>query len=325
MDKYPRMFIISSTLYLLTGTLMGVLMASHAIDTWFRFVHIHLNLFGFMAMMIFGVAYHILPRFMGKSVKWPMLIPLHFYSANIGLIGMMLTYIVGGYIDPDKKTAGMFFEMFAGFSTLAVILFATNIIPVMLMTKRKTPVAAPSPPPAASSPSPGEKAAVTISADMKISEVLAKRPETLSVFINAGFKALADPEKRKTMGDKLVLKTACQIRGINLDELLEKLNGPISEETADAGAGAPPLPETPPQELSLKRGEMVTLKTPVGHMIQVYPETRKVLEDNYGGECFTCPGMAIETIEQTANMHSKAPEDILRQINTIVEDALKKA
>ena len=324
MDKYPRMFIISSTLYLLIGTLMGVLMASHAIDTWFRFVHIHLNLFGFMAMMVFGVAYHILPRFMGKSIRWPMLIPLHFYSATIGLVGMMLTYIAGGYIDPDKKTAGIFFEMFAGFSTLAVILFAANIIPVMLMTKRKAPLAAPAPP-AAPSSSPGGKPAININADMKISEVLEQRPETLGVFIGAGFKALADPEKRKTMGDKLVLKTACQIRGINLDELLEKLNGPISEEAAGAGTELPPLPETPPQELSLKRGEMVTLKTPVGHMIQVYPETRRVLEENYGGECFTCPGMAIETIEQTANMHNKAPEDILGQINAIVEEALKKA
>ncbi len=159
---------------------------------------------------------------------------------------------------------------------------------------------------------------------MKIGEIIEKKPETLGVFINAGFKAMADPEKRKSMGEKLVLKTACQIRGINLDELLGKLNGPISTEEAKAEPAAPAAPQVPAQDLSLKKGDLVELKTPVGHMIQVYPETKKVLEDNYGGECFTCPGMAIETVEQTAHMHNKDPQDILNQINAIVKDVLEK-
>jgi hypothetical protein len=160
---------------------------------------------------------------------------------------------------------------------------------------------------------------IKITADMKIGEILEKKPGTLNVFINAGFKAFADPEKRKAMGDKLVLKTACQIKGIKLDELLGKLNS--NEEVKVETIASPELPK---QELSLKRGDMAVLTTPVGHMIQAYPETKKVLEDNYGGECFTCPGMAVETIEQTANMHNKDPEDILNQVNTIIKDALGK-
>lgn len=323
MDKYPRMFIISSVIYLLIGTMMGTLMASRALDPFYRFIHIHLNLFGFMAMVVFGVAYHILPRFMGKSIKFPILVPLHFYSAHIGLIGMMIAYAAHGYVDPDQKLAYVLFQMSAGFASLAVIFFAVNIIPVLIMTQRK-PINVPAPAPA---PTPQPKAEskpdVTFTADMKIGEILEKRPETLSVFVNAGFKALADPEKRKSMGEKLVLKTACQIRGIDLNDLLSKLNGPISAEEAKVEE-APAAPKVPELQLSIKRGDLIELKTPVGHMIQVYPETRKVLEDNYGGECFTCPGMAIETIEQTAHMHNKAPEDILNQINTIVKDALGK-
>ena len=318
MDKYPRMFMISSITYLLIGTTMGTMMASHLLDPTYRFIHIHLNLFGFMAMMVFGVAYHILPRFMGKTIKWPALVPTHFYVANIGLIGMMLSYLADGYIDPDQKMAARMFEMFAGFSTLAVILFAVNIIPVLLLTKRKA-VVAPSEMPS-SGPAQGAVGGdVEITADMKIGEILEKKPATLNVFINAGFKAFADPEKRKAMGDKLVLKTACQIKGIKLDELLVKLNS--NEEVKVEALASPELPK---QELSLKRGELAVLTTPVGHMIQVYPETKKVLEDNYGGECFTCPGMAVETIEQTANMHNKDPEDILNQVNTIVRDVLGK-
>ena len=318
MDKYPRMFMISSITYLLIGTTMGTMMASHLLDPTYRFIHIHLNLFGFMAMMVFGVAYHILPRFMGKTIMWPALVPTHFYVANIGLIGMMLSYLADGYIDPDQKMAARMFEMFAGFSTLAVILFAVNIIPVLLLTKRKA-VAAPSEMPSSGPASGAVGGDIEITADMKIGEILEKKPATLNVFINAGFKAFADPEKRKAMGDKLVLKTACQIKGIKLDELLVKLNS--NEEVKVEALASPELPK---QELSLKRGELAVLTTPVGHMIQVYPETKKVLEDNYGGECFTCPGMAVETIEQTANMHNKDPEDILNQVNTIVKDVLGK-
>jgi len=323
MDKYPRMFIISAVIYLLIGTLMGVLMASRALDPFYRFIHIHVNLFGFMAMVVFGVAYHILPRFMAKSMRFPALVPLHFYSAHIGLIGMMVAYAANGYVDPDQKMAFGLFQMSAGFASLAVIFFAVNIIPVLIMTPRK-PITVPAPAPAPTSQAKAESTPqVTFTADMKIGEVLEKRPETLSVFVNAGFKALADPDKRKSMGDKLVLKTACQIRGVDLNDLLTKLNGPISEEDAKLDE-APAAPQLPEQQLSLKRGDLVELQTPVGHMIQVYPETRKVLEDNYGGECFTCPGMAIETVEQTAHMHNKAPEDILNQVNTIVKDALSK-
>lgn len=317
MDKYPRMFIISSVIYLLIGTLMGVMMASHVLDFQFRFVHIHLNLFGFMAMMVFGVAYHILPRFMGKTIRYPVLIPLHFYSATIGLVGMVVAYLAGGYPAADSALAEKLFEISAGFSTLAVFLFAVNIIPVLLLMQRKAAVVPP-----VSAPAPEKKAPV-ITGAMKISEILAKRPETLTVLINAGFKALADPEKRKTMGEKLVLKTACQIRGINVDDLLNKLNGPISEEEAQTKM-AEDSPTAPKAELSIKRGDLVTLKTPVGHMIQVYPETRIVLEKNYGGECFTCPGLAVETIEQTANMHNKKPEEILDEINIIVRKVLSK-
>lgn len=319
MDKYPRMFIISSVIYLLTGTVMGVMMASHALDPQFRFVHIHLNLFGFMAMMIFGVAYHILPRFMGKAIKYPILIPLHFYFATIGLIGMVIAFLAGGYTGADATIAEKLFEMSAGFSTLAVFIFAINIIPVLLLTKRKVPVTASGPSPKTE----GAQDTVVFTANMKISEVLEKKPETLNIFINAGFKALADPEKRKTMGEKLVLKTACQIRGINVDDLLKKLNSPIAE--GESQTQEVTVPEVPAAQLSIKRGDLITLKTPVGHMIQVYPETKIVLEKNYGGECFTCPGMAVETIEETANMHNKKPEEILDEINSIVKEALSKA
>lgn len=321
MEKYSRLFIIAGVVYLVAGTFLGTMMASGLLHPEFRFVHIHLNLFGFMAMIVFGVAYHILPRFMGKMVRWPKMIPLHFYTANAGLVGMMFAYLAGGYIDPDKRIASILFEAFSGTAFLGVILFAVNILPVLIVTGRKKPAkqAAPAAKPERS------KSGSVITGDMKIGEILEKRPETLGVLIAAGFKGLDNPETRKAFGEKLVLKTACQIRSIDIQDLLKKLNGPIPEGGTEKDLEIIPSPEVPKQSLSIERGDLVTLKTAVGHMIQVYPETKKVLEDNYGGECFSCPGMAIETVEQTAHMHNKKPEDILSQINAIVERTLKKS
>jgi hypothetical protein len=62
MDKYAKAFIKASLIYLGIGVILGVLMVMwpDTRSTLSR-VHTHVNLLGFMAMMIYGVGYHILP------------------------------------------------------------------------------------------------------------------------------------------------------------------------------------------------------------------------------------------------------------------------
>ncbi len=50
--------------------------------------HAHLNLVGWVSMMIFGVAYHILPRFTGQPLYSRKMAWAHFILAQAGLIGM---------------------------------------------------------------------------------------------------------------------------------------------------------------------------------------------------------------------------------------------
>ena len=62
--------------FFLLGSLLGTLLAvpvtrdllSRAPGAQWRLAHTHLNLAGFVVMIIFGVAYHILPRFAGKPL-----------------------------------------------------------------------------------------------------------------------------------------------------------------------------------------------------------------------------------------------------------------
>jgi cytochrome c oxidase cbb3-type subunit 1 len=95
MDKYAKAFVKASLIYLGIGTILGVF-----IFFWpdLRFtvarIHVHILLLGFMGMMIYGVGYHILPRFMGKPVYSHRLGNIQAWLANITLIGLSLSWIL---------------------------------------------------------------------------------------------------------------------------------------------------------------------------------------------------------------------------------------
>jgi cbb3-type cytochrome oxidase subunit 1 len=93
MDPFVRRFIRSSLVWLGVGVLIGVAMAVHPAAVAFRTAHMHANLLGFVSMMIFGVAYHVIPRFVGRPLRSPRAAALHLWLANCGLAGM-----VGGFI-----------------------------------------------------------------------------------------------------------------------------------------------------------------------------------------------------------------------------------
>lgn len=92
MDRTTVWFIKAGMIYFLIGSFVGFSMAIWPeVVTYYRAVHAHFNLLGWMTMMIFGVAYHILPRFSGRPLHSPLIARTQFYLANIGLIGMVLS------------------------------------------------------------------------------------------------------------------------------------------------------------------------------------------------------------------------------------------
>ena len=91
MDRYVKNFIAASILYLGVASVMGVLMLVRpALSQVLSFPHSHLMVLGWVSMMIYGVGYHILPRFAGKLVKRTGLCEFQFWVANAGLIGMVV-------------------------------------------------------------------------------------------------------------------------------------------------------------------------------------------------------------------------------------------
>ena len=89
-------------------------------------VHVHLNLLGFMSMMIYGVGYHILPKFSGQFIYSPLIMKIQFWVSNAGLIGMAISWpFIAGGDAPFLETI----LIASAFLTLAAtVLFAFNML-----------------------------------------------------------------------------------------------------------------------------------------------------------------------------------------------------
>jgi cbb3-type cytochrome oxidase subunit 1 len=130
MDRFVRNFILVSIVYLGVSSVLGVCMLWDNSLLSLKFVHSHLMLLGWVSMMIYGVGYHVLPRFSGRPLRYPKMGELQFWTANAGLIGMLLFYALGVYNPSDA-----FRTLTAAFGALEVFsiaLFLYNMLATLL-------------------------------------------------------------------------------------------------------------------------------------------------------------------------------------------------
>ncbi len=132
MDRFVKNFIVVSIVYLGLSSILGVCMLWNQSLMSFKFVHSHLNLLGWVSMMIYGVGYHVLPRFSGRPLKYPKVGELQFWTANIGLLGMLFFYTLGVFNPvPAYATLSVIFGIIEVFS---IFLFFYNMLATLLPT-----------------------------------------------------------------------------------------------------------------------------------------------------------------------------------------------
>jgi cbb3-type cytochrome oxidase subunit 1 len=90
MDWFVKAFLKSSLAWLAVGVSLGIAMAIHPPWAVYRTAHLHMNLLGFVAMMIFGIAYHVIPRFTGHALHSRRLAVVQWWLANAGLLILVL-------------------------------------------------------------------------------------------------------------------------------------------------------------------------------------------------------------------------------------------
>jgi hypothetical protein len=317
MDRYTKGFVVASLAYFLLAAVLGTWMGAAGGPEWARFAHVHFNLLGFMSMMIYGVGYFILPRFNGRTLRWPSWVPLHFYAANVGLVGMVATA-------PALPSTG--FALFSVLSVLSAAMFVVNLGATILLPAPKEQAAdeEEAPPPARAAAgrprdvSPPALAAAGIHPDMRVGEILSRWPETVAVFVRGGFPSLGNPEHREQVKQlPVTLRMACQRHNVDLDAMVARLLETAGGAAA-AGAGVGTAPGTAARKGRLARGEPIRPDTILGDILAVYPETEKVFKNYYGEGCFSCPGQATESVRQSALMHNVNEAQILADLNRAV-------
>jgi hypothetical protein len=325
MDRHTKGFVVASLVYFFLAAVLGIWMGGTDGAGWVRFAHVHFNLLGFMAMMIYGVGYFILPRFNGRTLRWPSWVPAHFYVANLGLIGMVATA-------PERPSTG--FILFSVLSVISTGMFAVNLGATMLMEPEKEEEEEPSSAletdpsaakaaseetsagPATAAPPPD---APKIDPDMRVGEILTRWPQAVDVFVGHGFASLANPEHREQVKQiPITLRMACQRHNVDLDYMMSELNEAISPSFAArapsaASEGKPAARKAAKGKLS--RGETIGADHILGEILGAYPETEKVFRKYYGDGCFSCPGQATESVKQSAMMHNVSEKQLLAELN----------
>jgi len=111
MEGFVKAFIKASLVWLSLGIALGVAMAAYPPWTVYRPVHLHMLVLGFVAMMIFGVAYHVMPRFSGHVLHGRRYVIWHWWLSNIGLLtlsaGFVLRVHIGARATPVLTAGGV--------------------------------------------------------------------------------------------------------------------------------------------------------------------------------------------------------------------------
>ncbi len=137
MSSITVWFIRSAMIYFLLAIVLGIFMSVVGpLYPWMP-IHVHFNLLGWMSMMIYGVGYHILPRFSGKPLWNDRLAYGQIWLANIGLVGMAIGWWVRNA--SNNSTVLLLFSLV---ETVSIVFFVLN----MMLTIKAAPAPAPAPP-----------------------------------------------------------------------------------------------------------------------------------------------------------------------------------
>lgn len=94
MDWFIKAFIRASLLWFAGGIILGVCIAIEPRWIIYRPAHAHMNVVGFLTMLVFGVGYQLLPRLFGHPLHSRNAAIAHLFLANAGLAGIVLGFFL---------------------------------------------------------------------------------------------------------------------------------------------------------------------------------------------------------------------------------------
>lgn len=87
MNASSRRLVRSAFACLACGLTLGLCFAlDRPLGAALRPLHVELNVWGFVTLLIYGVALHVVPRFAGRPLRWPRLADALSYAAPAGVV-----------------------------------------------------------------------------------------------------------------------------------------------------------------------------------------------------------------------------------------------
>ena len=67
--------------------------------------------------------------------------------------------------------------------------------------------------------------------------------------------------------------------------------------------------------------KLITKDSVIGEVIRDNPAARDIIQKYFGGGCFTCPGINMESISFGSMMHNLDPDKVVREINELPDNS----
>lgn len=124
MDWFVKAFLKSSLVWFAAGVSLGLAMAVDPPLVVYRIAHLHLNLLGFVAQMIYGVSLHVVPRFFGHPLVHPRLAEAQFWLAQAGVVLLVTGFT---FRVPGIAGSGALIMSGAALSAAAAYCYVVNV------------------------------------------------------------------------------------------------------------------------------------------------------------------------------------------------------
>jgi hybrid cluster-associated redox disulfide protein len=71
------------------------------------------------------------------------------------------------------------------------------------------------------------------------------------------------------------------------------------------------------EDMATTDKKLVTKDSLIGDVIRDVPGAKDIIQKYFGGGCFTCPGINVESLSFGAMMHNLDPDKIVKEINEL--------
>jgi hybrid cluster-associated redox disulfide protein len=69
--------------------------------------------------------------------------------------------------------------------------------------------------------------------------------------------------------------------------------------------------------MSTSEKKVITKDSLIGDVIRDVPGAKDIIQKYFGGGCFTCPGINVESLSFGAMMHNLDPDKIVKELNEL--------